>query len=139
MSDITTFMLNPPITLGEADHRRLLALTEAGAGPAEDLLAEIERAEVVPGEWLPADVVRMGSGVRYRTADGEERAVTLVYPGKADIASGRVSVLTPIGTALIGLRRGQSITWIARDGSRRVLTVLAVFDPEEDDSGPAAA
>jgi regulator of nucleoside diphosphate kinase len=58
--------------------------------------------------------------------DGRERSVVLVYPGQADIGVGRISILTPIGTALIGLSEGQSITWTTRDGRRRRLTVQCV-------------
>jgi regulator of nucleoside diphosphate kinase len=65
--------------------------------------------------------------------------VTLVYPAEADIAEGRISVLTPVGTALIGLRAGQSITWRTRDGRKQVLTVLRVTPPVADDPGPEAA
>ena len=85
----------------------------------------------------------MGSRVRYRTAaDGEERDVTLVFPAEADITRSRVSVMTPVGAALIGLRKGQSITWITRDGRKQVLTVTGVWQspPRGDhDPGPIAA
>ena len=65
----------------------------------------------------------------HRPDNGVERTVTLVYPAEADIAQNRISVLTPVGTALIGLARGQSITWTARNGTRHVLSVIAVTDP----------
>ena len=69
--------------------------------------------------------MQMGSTLTYE-ADGQRRRVTLVYPQEADIAAGRISVLTPIGTALIGLAEGQSIDWTSRDGRRQWLTVVAV-------------
>jgi regulator of nucleoside diphosphate kinase len=56
--------------------------------------------------------------------------VTLVYPGEADISQGRVSVLTPIGTALIGLGVGKSIAWETRTGELRQLTVMQVREPQ---------
>ena len=93
---------------------------------AEELLGELDRAKVVSSSRFPADAVRMGSTVVYRASDGSERKVTLVYPGEADIALGRVSILTPIGTALIGLASGQSIAWTARDGKSHELTVISV-------------
>ena len=65
---------------------------------------------------IAADVVRMGSTLRFTTDAGEDRTVTLVFPGEADIAEGKVSVLTPIGAALIGLPEGKSIEWTAHDG-----------------------
>jgi regulator of nucleoside diphosphate kinase len=128
-----THTLRPRITVSEADRRQLLSLAMADskqwAEAADDLLDELERARVVPEAKLPPDVVRMGSSVSYRAGDGEVRGVTLVYPAEADIAAGRISVLTPVGTALIGLRTGQSITWSTRDGHQRVLTVLSVAQP----------
>ncbi len=140
---LTDFNLSPEIILGSEDHRRLIVLALAGSGhtadDADGLLYELERAQIVPDPSVPSDVVRMGSPVRYRTNGGEEREVTLVFPAEADIAAGRVSVLTPVGTALLGLRRGQSITWLTRDGRKQVLTVLAVSPPEGDDPGPLAA
>ena len=72
---------------------------------------------------LRSDVVRMGSTLRYATDTGEERTVSLVYPVDANIEAGRISILTPIGTALIGLSSGQSIEWEARDGRSHRLTV----------------
>jgi regulator of nucleoside diphosphate kinase len=71
----------------------------------------------------------MGSSVRYRTDAGQEHTVTLVYPVDADIAAGRISIMTPVGTALIGLRVGQSISWRSRDNRKHMLTVLAVRQP----------
>jgi regulator of nucleoside diphosphate kinase len=67
----------------------------------------------------------MGSTLTYE-ADGQRRRVTLVYPTEADIAAGRISVLTPIGAALLGLAEGQSIDWTARDGRVRRLTIVEV-------------
>jgi regulator of nucleoside diphosphate kinase len=116
--------LRPDIVLGLADHRKLIELAMAGDG-RDELLDELERARVLPETALPEDVVAMGSRVRYRTGD-DEHEVSLVYPAEADIAAGRISVLTPVGTALIGLRQGQSITWRTRDGRQQALTVLAV-------------
>ncbi len=67
----------------------------------------------------------MGSEVEFRDdSTGKVQTVTLVFPGDADIAERKISVLTPVGTALIGMRAGDSITWEARDGDLRRLTVL---------------
>ncbi len=68
----------------------------------------------------------MGSTVEYESDIEGARTVTLVFPGEADIALSRVSILTPIGTALLGLSPGQSIGWTARDGRRHQLTILSV-------------
>ncbi|ODT69549.1 MAG: hypothetical protein ABS75_16515 [Pelagibacterium sp. SCN 63-23] len=125
--------LSPEIILGEADHAMLNRLAMAGLDQMPDLsdqlLNELDRAQVVADLEVPDDVARMGSRIRYRTADTQEQEVVLVYPADADIAQGRISVMTPIGTALIGLRRGQSITWRDRANKRHMLTVLAVTAP----------
>jgi len=122
--------LKPRILLGTADHRQLNMLAMAGLTNSPDqsdkLLYELERARVVDDRKVPADIIRMGSTVRYRTDAGQEPQVTLVYPVDADIAQGRISVMTPVGTALIGLRVGQSITWRDRAQRRHMLTVLTV-------------
>jgi len=126
MQSLRRYDLQPRIVLSEDDHRQLIALALAGSDAADDLLSEIERARIVPAPKLGSTIVRMGSTVTYRPDNGAERTVQLVYPADADIAQGKISVLTPVGTALIGLDIGQSITWEARDGSKHVLTVLAV-------------
>ncbi|SFV36234.1 regulator of nucleoside diphosphate kinase [Devosia crocina] len=126
--------LTPPLTLTQSDHRTLQALGEAGLDRnpdlAEVLLTELDRAKVVADDKLPAGVVRMGSRVSYETATGQEQTVTLVYPVNADIEQGRISVMTPIGVALIGLKTGQSITWRDRADKRHKLTVVSVEAPE---------
>lgn len=123
----------PKIIVGEIDHERLtgLATTALERMPevAEELLAEMDRAKVVAPSKVPADVVRMGSFVTFDSDSAQHRRVQLVYPGEADIEQGRISVLTPIGAALIGLASGQSIAWTARDGKKHVLTVTAVEQP----------
>ena len=128
----------PAIILSAIEHEKLSQLAEAAAARgqtvADELFAELDRARVVTGD-VPDDVVRMGSSLSYSTDGGETRAVTLVYPGQADIAEGRISILTPIGVALIGLRAGQSIDWTARDGRVHRLTVLAV-EAAQQDAGP---
>ncbi|KKC41309.1 nucleoside diphosphate kinase regulator [Devosia epidermidihirudinis] len=123
--------LNPEIILGHADHRQLNILAMAGLDhtpeQSDNLLYELERARVLEDTDVPTDIVRMGSSVRYRTDTGQETDVVLVYPADADIAEGRISVMTPVGTALIGLRAGQSITWRGRNNKRHMLTVLSVL------------
>jgi regulator of nucleoside diphosphate kinase len=80
----------------------------------------------MPAHAVPANVVQMGSTVEFATEEGVTRRITLVFPGQADITAARISVVTPIGAALIGLSEGQSIAWSTRDGRERRLTVLAV-------------
>ena len=124
----------PKIVVSDIDHERLTILagnvSEKLEEVAEELMQELDRAKVVPQKKLPADVVRMGSTVEFRSNDGHERKVTLVYPGEADIAQGKISILTPIGTALIGLTPGQSMSWTARDGKAHELSVISVINSE---------
>ena len=110
---------------------RLEALAEGAiqrnSDLADRLLGEIGRARVVSAAKLPPNVVAIGRAVTYRDeSTGQEKTVTPVYPEDADIARGRISILTPIGVALIGLAEGASLHWDTRDGKRRVLTVLHV-------------
>ena len=125
--------LSPEIVLGEADHAMLNRLAMAGLDHtpelSDQLLYELDRARVVADKDVPTIIARMGSRIRYRTMDGQEHEVTLVYPADADIAQGRISVMTPVGTALIGLMQGQSITWRDRAHKRHMLTVLEVAAP----------
>ncbi|MBI1407265.1 MAG: nucleoside diphosphate kinase regulator [Caulobacter sp.] len=121
--------------LGAAEAERLsaLALRSEASSPlvAELLLGEIERARICPDARVPADVVRVGSrGAFVDEAHGEARTVQLVWPAEADIAQGRVSVMTPVGAGLIGLRPGQSILWPDRGGEQRVLRIDSVTQPK---------
>lgn len=121
----------PSIVIGKTDHERLnnVALAAAERFPeiSDGLLLELERARVVTDISVPRNVVSMGSSVEYETDTGDARTVTLVFPGDADISEGKISILTPIGTALLGLAVGQTISWIARDDRQHKLTVLAVI------------
>lgn len=113
----------PPIIVRETEHARLTSLALAAPGRAldvaDELLGELERARIVPDTKLPADVVSLGSTVSYETEAGQARTVTLCYPHEADIARSMVSIMTPIGVALLGLAPGQGIDWTARDGHVR--------------------
>lgn len=134
----------PSIRIPSTDHTRLSALAEATAARnpdiSDELLAELDRARVIKDTDAPADLIRMGSIVTYKPDSSAERTVTLVFPVDADIEQNRISILTPIGTALIGLSAGQAINWISRDGRRHELSVLAVTQPQaEDRPQPIAA
>jgi regulator of nucleoside diphosphate kinase len=124
----------PTIVVSKADYETLSGLAAAiedrQPEVASVLQSEMDRAQVVAADAVPADVVRMGSTVEFRPDGGQPRRVTLVFPGDADISEGKISILTPVGTALIGLAPGQSIAWTARDGRRHRLTVLKVEQPE---------
>jgi regulator of nucleoside diphosphate kinase len=137
-TNLADYRLSPEIIISRDEYRTLVGLTGAASRVADDLLQEIERATIVDDDRVPSDVARMGSIITYRTPAGA-RTVELVYPADADIARARISILTPIGTALIGLRAGQSISWTTRDGRREALTVLRVLAPAPRDPEPPAA
>lgn len=121
----------PPIHLIDADYDIIagLALSIERRSPelSKMLFDEINRAEIHERDVLPADVVTIGSEVEFLDVDtGATRLVKLVLPGDADIEAGRVSILTPVGAGLIGLRKGQSIDWPCPSGRPRVLRILNV-------------
>ena len=98
----------------------------AFAATGEFLAREIDRAQVIEETERRPGLVTMGSQVTFRDdVTGQERTVTLVFPDDADVAQNKISVLTPIGAALIGLSINQSIEWQTADGGWRSLTVLA--------------
>ncbi len=124
-------MRRPPIHMIEAEADKLtnLALSVEARMPqvSELLMREVTRAKVHGAKAIPADVVTMGAEVEFiDEASGASRTVQLVYPPEADIAAGRISILTPIGAGLIGLREGQSILWPDRDGRERTLRIVRV-------------
>ncbi|MEQ8861258.1 MAG: nucleoside diphosphate kinase regulator [Pseudomonadales bacterium] len=112
----------------ERDYARLLSLVTKSEQEAVELLYdELDAATVIPDAELPADVVAMGSIVTFRDTDtGEESTVELVYPAHADAARRRISILAPVGAALIGLRVGEQIAWPLPNGRDRNLEVKDV-------------
>lgn len=121
----------PPIVLSETDAERLsgLAIQNELTHPvaAKLLLSEIARAQIRRDVLVRDDIVGMNSTVEFRDeAHGRDRVVQLVYPQDADIAAGKVSILTPVGAGLIGLAAGQAILWPDREGEKRVLRILRV-------------
>lgn len=123
--------LKPRITILAADHERLSTLARAATHTVPDVAAvlseELDRARVVADTKRAHPFVRMGQEVEFRDdTAGTVRKVTLVYPEQADIGQGRISVLTPIGAALIGVGVGESISWETRNGDMKHLTVLQV-------------
>ncbi len=131
----------PSLYLTQEDIDRLFDLIETyGSGPNADRLQKLEselvRAVAVSAEEIPRDVVTMNSRVVFEDeTTGERREITLVYPKHADIASGKVSVLVPVGTALLGMRVGQTIDWELPNGQKHRYKVVAVplqGDPKSD-------
>jgi regulator of nucleoside diphosphate kinase len=123
----------PQIYLTQNDMDQLLKLVESQPGKRFDKLeSELVRANVVSREKIPRDVVTMNSRVVFENeTTRERREITLVYPGSADIDAGKVSVLVPVGTALLGLRAGQSIDWELPGGEKQRYRIVEVpFQPE---------
>jgi regulator of nucleoside diphosphate kinase len=136
MSIQATMDALPRILISKADEKRLTAIATAASQRVPEasaaLLSELERADVLPEAAMPADVVRIGSIIEFEVDDGRRLKVQLVLPEDADINAGKISVLTPVGAALIGLSPGQAMEWSGNDGKERLLTVLAVSRPQSD-------
>ncbi len=132
---------SPSIVVTDADLERLenLIASRKRGGEAAALAAELERATVVDADEIGRGVVTMNSVVEFEDEEtGERQEVTLVYPHQADVERRRISVLAPVGAALLGLSRGQSITWPVPSGRpRRFRLVDVVFQPESDSSNTA--
>lgn len=126
-------MRERPIIIAESDVRRLrnlLAVSDASVRDQEHLQqlhAELERALVIGTDDVPMDVVTMNSRVCvYDLANDQRREYTLAYPSDADITANRISVLAPLGTALLGFREDDVVEWLMPGGLRR-LRIEAVF------------
>jgi regulator of nucleoside diphosphate kinase len=128
----------PSLRISASDHERLrlLVATVIQAQPRlretlEPLRVELERAAVLPAEVIPPTVVVMGSRVEIEDREsGEVDTYTLVYPEQADAAAGRLSILAPIGTAIIGFAQGDTFAWRTPGGTRQ-LFIRKVEPPEK--------
>ena len=134
MQTILAEAVQPPLVLAdiEADILADLALAVRERSPlaADFLLREIDRASTTSTAELPRDVVTMMSCVDFvDEGSGELHSVQLVYPKDADTDRHCISVLTPIGAALIGMRRGDAIDWADLRGTRRRLRIVGVAQP----------
>lgn len=128
-------MDQPSITVTESDYDRIDALlTKVGDGVPGiiELRAELERADVVASGQLPADVVTMNSTVVFENVDsGKHFELALVYPKDIDGSAGKVSILAPVGSALLGLTVNQTIQWQLPGGNALKLKVLEVRNQPE--------
>jgi regulator of nucleoside diphosphate kinase len=128
------------ILITEDDMARLKALVQGDRGSMRrdqkhlaELQQELERAEVVTAAEIPADRVTMHSTARIRDLATDAREVyTVVFPFEADLARRRISVLAPVGTALIGYSAGDVIEWATPGGTRRLQIEAVLFQPEAD-------
>ena len=108
----------------------------------DSLRQELERAEVVAAAEIPPDVITMNSQVRVRDlATGKVTVYTLVFPRDSDFFCNRISILAPIGTALLGLRVGDVVEWKVPAGTRRLKVESVLYQPEAagEESGPSGA
>lgn len=125
------------IQITQSDYNRLQdLLRDFNPGNAEDkrcreaLFQELMRAKIKPPSEIPPDVITLGSRARLRDLEtGDALEYTLVLPGDADVELGRISILAPLGTAMLGFRRGDEFEWMM-PGGRMKLLVEEVFQPE---------
>lgn len=126
------------IYVTENDVKRLQALLEVakqsqyyGSDELQKLGAELNRALVVASKDVPRDVITMNSKVRLLDLETkEEMTYTLVFPDEADFAEGKISVLAPIGTAMLGYRAGDTFSWQVPAGIRRIKILAILYQPE---------
>lgn len=96
-----------------------------------NLERELQRARVVPSEKMPHNVITMNSQVLLKDLDsGEEMTYTLVYPAEANLLDNRISILAPIGTAILGFREGDIIEWEVPDGTVKLVVEKILYQPE---------
>jgi len=96
-----------------------------------NLAKELARAKIVPPERIPPDVVTMNSRVVLRDLNSDETMTyTLVFPKDADIGAGAISILAPVGTAIIGYAVGDVIEWPVPGGTRRIRIEQILYQPE---------
>lgn len=127
---------DPKLMMTESDFQKISALVMSTQTEISEMLEEeLGRAAVVPSDQLPKDVVTMNSTVSFTDLDsGKKSVVTLVYPHEANIEENKVSILAPVGAALIGLRVGQIINWPLPQGKERRIKVESVLSQPETDS-----
>ena len=123
------------IYLTSQDRDRLQALAQRtedrDRGDLASLMYELNRAVIVPAAEIPGDVITMNSRVRLLDLqDGSVLEYTLVYPGDANFAEGKISVLAPIGAAMIGYRVGDEIEWEVPAGRRHFRVDAVLYQPE---------
>lgn len=116
------------LIISKPDYLQLIKLIEQQDTPAAEALdIELSLADIVPDNDIPADAVAMGSQVTFVDLDSnEEKTISLVYPNEADVTQMKISILSPVGSALIGLRIGGNIDWPVPQGKVRRLKVIAV-------------
>lgn len=126
------------IYVTEPDYHRLnglIEITRERNGVDREYLnkleAELDRAEIVDPKHIPADVITMRSKVRLKDlVSGEANTYSLVFPTEANFSEDKISVLAPIGTAILGYKRGDTIEWTVPSGVRRLKVDEIIYQPE---------
>ena len=122
-------MYDDVILITERDYLRIRhILSKTSSMDFENLEIEIERAKIIDEREVPLDLVRMNSTVKFMTLQDEKvNTLTLVFPEEANFAEGKISILAPLGSALIGLRVNQEINWMFPDGKTKTIKILEVL------------
>ncbi|HOC00648.1 MAG TPA: nucleoside diphosphate kinase regulator [Verrucomicrobiota bacterium] len=120
------------ITTADMTRLRALLTSQKNAGEAlEKLAAELDRARVVAPEEIPQDIITMNSTAQLRELLTDDvMTYTLVFPDRADYEAGRISVLAPIGTAMLGQREGDEFEWEVPAGPVRLRVEKVIYQPE---------
>jgi len=122
--------MNGNLMIREKDFNRLKDYLSAQQG-LDDLENELDRAKIIKDDKIPNDLVTMNSKVRYKNLESnKESEITIVYPKDANATEGRISVFASLGSALLGLREGDEISWTFPDGAEKSLQVLKVISQE---------
>jgi regulator of nucleoside diphosphate kinase len=115
-------------------------ISDRTRGELNGLKGELERAEIVPSDQIPPDVITLNSVAELRDLETNEiMRFTLVLPRDARIEDGKISVLAPLGTAMLGYRVGDEFEWTVPYGRRRLKVTQVYFQPEANLSGTALA
>jgi regulator of nucleoside diphosphate kinase len=125
--------LNSQLVLMKDDYKLLITYLKNRTGKttfdrqnAEDLFAELKKAKLVSKDEFPSDTVRLNSVVRVKPADKDHvMELMIVLPDKANIKERKISIMSPVGTALIGFRQGENVKWQVPSG-KKTFTILEV-------------
>ena len=126
------------VTLTKNDYTRIYkAITDAknsktiNSNEAEELLSELSKAEIVPSEKIDKDVVTMNSEVKlFFENTQKEQSFKIVYPQDANLKENKISIFSPIATALIGYKIGDEIEWIVPGGMTKIKIEDLIYQPE---------
>ncbi|GEO04800.1 prokaryotic transcription elongation factor, GreA/GreB domain protein [Adhaeribacter aerolatus] len=127
-----------PIYLTDTDYQRLHHLVKAQRTSTRPQVAaalgkELERAQVVPSEEIPPNVITMNSKVRIKEMKSTtEMEITIVYPKDADLREQKVSILAPVGTAVLGCQVGDEVEWLVPDGTRIYKIEEVIYQPQSE-------